>query len=77
MDLCCPIQGGRMEIFMDLKLKAKEECTYDAVSLGEVMLRLDPGEGRIRTARQFRGIQCNPGASQMLWHEDRGYHGVR
>lgn len=43
-----------MEIFMDLKLKAKEECTYDAVSLGEVMLRLDPGEGRIRTARQFR-----------------------
>jgi 2-dehydro-3-deoxygluconokinase len=29
------------------------ECRYDAVSLGEVMLRLDPGEGRIRTARQF------------------------
>ena len=27
---------------------------YDAVSLGEVMLRLDPGEGRIRTARSFR-----------------------
>ena len=25
-----------------------------AVSLGEVMLRLDPGEGRIRTARNFR-----------------------
>jgi 2-dehydro-3-deoxygluconokinase len=24
------------------------------VSLGEVMLRLDPGEGRIRTARSFR-----------------------
>ena len=30
------------------------ECRYDAVSLGEVMLRLDPGEGRIRTARSFR-----------------------
>ncbi len=37
---------------MDFKLR--EEATFDAVSLGEVMLRLDPGEGRIRTARQFR-----------------------
>ncbi|MFC7481441.1 hypothetical protein ACFQX7_17335 [Luedemannella flava] len=27
-----------------------EECRYDLVSLGEVMLRLDPGEGRVRTA---------------------------
>jgi 2-dehydro-3-deoxygluconokinase len=26
---------------------------YDIVSLGEVMLRLDPGEGRIHTARTF------------------------
>lgn len=39
---------------MDLKIRPTEECRYDAVSLGEVMLRLDPGEGRIRTARQFR-----------------------
>ncbi len=39
---------------MDLKLKPAEACRYDAVSLGEVMLRLDPGEGRIRTARFFR-----------------------
>lgn len=39
---------------MDLNLRAKEECKYDAVSIGEVMLRLDPGEGRIRTARQFK-----------------------
>ena len=39
---------------MDLKLKKAEECRYDAVSLGEIMLRLDPGEGRIRTARMFR-----------------------
>jgi 2-dehydro-3-deoxygluconokinase len=30
------------------------ECRYDLVALGEVMLRLDPGEGRVRTARQFR-----------------------
>ena len=39
---------------MALALKAKEQCGFDAVSLGEVMLRLDPGEGRIRTARQFQ-----------------------
>ena len=31
-----------------------EECAYDLVSLGEVMLRLDPGEERLRTARSFR-----------------------
>ena len=39
---------------MNLHLKSAEECRYDAVSLGEIMLRLDPGEGRIRTAREFR-----------------------
>ncbi len=39
---------------MELNLRDKDECAFDAVSLGEVMLRLDPLEGRIRTARQFR-----------------------
>ncbi|WP_211340815.1 sugar kinase [Xylanimonas allomyrinae] len=29
------------------------ECRYDVVSLGEVMLRLDPGDRRIRTTRTF------------------------
>ena len=38
---------------MALPLKTREQCGFDAVSLGEVMLRLDPGESRIRTARQF------------------------
>ena len=37
-----------------LKIKKLEECKYACVSLGEVMLRLDPGEGRINTTRQFR-----------------------
>src|SRR5512142_982995 len=32
----------------------REDARFDVVSLGEVMLRLDPGEGRIRTARTFR-----------------------
>ena len=36
-----------------LNLRPASECRYDAVSLGEVMLRLDPGAGRIRTTRQF------------------------
>lgn len=38
---------------MTLQLRPANECAYDIVSLGEVMLRLDPGEGRIRTTRQF------------------------
>ena len=37
-----------------MNLNLKQDATFDAVSLGEVMLRLDPGEGRIRTARSFR-----------------------
>ena len=31
-----------------------EGCRWDALSLGEVMLRLDPGEGRIHTTRSFQ-----------------------
>ena len=37
-----------------MDLRSAADCRYDILSLGEVMLRLDPGEGRIRTARQFR-----------------------
>ena len=39
---------------MSLPIKPADTCTFDEVSLGEVMLRLDPGEGRIRTARSFK-----------------------
>jgi len=39
---------------MSLAIKPREKCAFDLVSLGEVMLRLDPGEGRIRTARNFQ-----------------------
>lgn len=35
-------------------MRPASECEFDVVSLGEVMLRLDPGEGRIHTARSFR-----------------------
>ena len=34
-------------------LKAPDACQYDVVALGEVMLRLDPREHRIRTTRSF------------------------
>lgn len=37
-----------------LKIKPKEQCKYDCISLGEIMLRFDPGEGRIRNTREFR-----------------------
>jgi 2-dehydro-3-deoxygluconokinase len=37
-----------------LDLRPADSCRYDILSLGEVMLRLDPGEGRIHTARSFR-----------------------
>ncbi len=36
-----------------LDIKPADQCKYDLISLGEVMLRLDPGEGRVRTARSF------------------------
>ncbi len=36
-----------------LPLKAATDCTFDQVSMGEIMLRLDPGDGRVRTARRF------------------------
>src|ERR1700693_746808 len=39
---------------MTMKIKPKSECRWDLVSLGEVMLRLDPGEGRIATTRRFQ-----------------------
>lgn len=36
-----------------LKLRAAGDCQWDELSLGEVMLRFDPGERRIVGARQF------------------------
>jgi 2-dehydro-3-deoxygluconokinase len=36
-----------------VKIRAKNEVEFDEISLGEVMLRLDPGDLRIRTTRNF------------------------
>ena len=39
---------------MTLTLRPRPDSRWDLVALGEVMLRLDPGDERIHTARQFR-----------------------
>jgi 2-dehydro-3-deoxygluconokinase len=36
-----------------MKLRAVDQCRYDLVALGEVMLRFDPGDGRVSTTRTF------------------------
>lgn len=38
---------------MTLNIKPRQQCRWDLVSLGEVMLRLDPGDKRIWTTRSF------------------------
>ena len=37
-----------------LKIKPKSICMWDEISMGEVMLRLDPGDMRIKTTRNFK-----------------------
>lgn len=37
-----------------LQIKSVGSCKYDLLSLGEIMLRFDPGEGRIRSTREFK-----------------------
>lgn len=35
-------------------VKKPEDCRWDILSLGEIMLRLDPGDTRVRRARSFQ-----------------------
>jgi 2-dehydro-3-deoxygluconokinase len=49
-----------------LTIRKKSECKWDAVSLGEVMLRFDPWDSRISTTRTFR-----------LWEGGGEYNVVR
>ncbi len=39
---------------MPFSIKSSGQAAWDELSLGEIMLRLDPGEGRIKNARSFR-----------------------
>ena len=36
-----------------IQVKPADSCRYDLISMGEVMLRMDPGDTRIRAARRF------------------------
>ncbi|MGD8883478.1 MAG: PfkB family carbohydrate kinase, partial [Desulfobacterales bacterium] len=38
----------------ELTIKPAKECKWDILSLGEVMLRLDPGDTRVARTRQFQ-----------------------
>ena len=48
------MKNDPLNAMADLNLKPAENCDFDCISLGEVMLRLDPGEGRVRTTRHFQ-----------------------
>ena len=37
-----------------LPFRLEADCQWDILALGEVMLRFDPGEGRIRNSRTFQ-----------------------
>lgn len=37
-----------------ITIRPADDCHFDVVALGEVMLRFDPGERQVRTAREFR-----------------------
>ncbi len=43
-----------LPVNLGLNLRTKQDCRWDLVSLGEVMLRFDPGEERITRTRNFR-----------------------
>ena len=45
--------AGERSVGVSLTIKGPDEARWDCVALGEVMLRLDPGDTRIRTARTF------------------------
>lgn len=60
---------------MSMQLRSAHECTFDVVSLGEVMLRLDPDEGRVRTARMFRA--CEGGGEYNVARGLRRCFGLR
>src|SRR5436189_1158483 len=46
-------QLSAMRQVMALSIKSKDQCRWDELSLGDVMLRFDPGDHRIATTRRF------------------------
>ena len=60
---------------MAIKIKSSDSCQYACISLGEVMLRLDPGEGRIHLSRQFNA--CEGGGEYNVVRGLRRCFGLR
>jgi 2-dehydro-3-deoxygluconokinase len=58
-----------------LTVRGAADCRWDEVSLGEVMLRFDPGEERLRTARSFR--VCEGGGEYNVARGLRRCFGMR
>jgi 2-dehydro-3-deoxygluconokinase len=53
--VCCKTAASNtLHVMPVLEIKPASACKFDMIALGEIMLRLDPGEGRIRTAREFK-----------------------
>ena len=50
------ISSSSVNFMNPLNIRSAESCKFDCLSLGEIMLRLDPGDGRVRTARQFQAL---------------------
>ena len=61
-----------------IELRPADVCRHDVVTLGEVMLRLDPGEGRVRSTRSFTvsegGGEYNVGRALHRCFEHRVAH---
>ena len=60
---------------MAIKIKPPNSCQYACISLGEVMLRLDPGEGRIHSSRRFSA--CEGGGEYNVTRGLRRCFGLR
>jgi 2-dehydro-3-deoxygluconokinase len=58
-----------------LESRDSAQCRWDLVALGEVMLRLDPGEGRIATTRSFE--VCEGGGEYNVARGLRRCFGLR
>jgi len=58
-----------------LEIRPAGQCRWDLVALGEVMLRLDPGEGRIATSRSFE--VCEGGGEYNVARGLRRCFGLR
>jgi 2-dehydro-3-deoxygluconokinase len=58
-----------------VEMRPADDCRWDLVALGEVMLRLDPGEGRVATTRAFR--VCEGGGEYNVARGLRRCFGLR